>query len=212
MATNYKGVKLYPLPPGVLTMLCPKCNHEVMKQFSYHNNRPYLTDVVLDSMQNKVTARNLFHKCPLSTLPKPLPVAQKLNTAGILALFAVAATHLKYPKIRLQTLSGQPVVIYRAGIKSKYNGQVQVTDGGHYGVGKYFGRIDLEGNFYATDHSTPELVSLLTQLSEDPAGTASRYGKLTGNCCFCGLKLSDQRSTDVGYGPICAGHYGLPWG
>jgi hypothetical protein len=24
--------------------------------------------------------------------------------------------------------------------------------------------------------------------------------------------LSDDRSTAVGYGPICADHYGLPWG
>jgi len=24
--------------------------------------------------------------------------------------------------------------------------------------------------------------------------------------------LDDERSVSVGYGPVCAGHYGLPWG
>jgi len=212
MATTYRAVKMYPLPAGAATSTCPKCQKEVLIQHSYHNNRSYLTDVVLDSMQNKVTARNLFHKCPPGTVQPPLPFTPKLNAAAILNLFTTAAVHLKYPKIRLQTASGQPVVVYRAGARSMYNGQVQVTDGGHFGCGKYFGRIDLEGNFHGTREVTPELVSLLTQLSEDPAGVAARYGKLTGNCCFCGLKLSDKRSTDVGYGPICADHYGLAWG
>ncbi len=29
---------------------------------------------------------------------------------------------------------------------------------------------------------------------------------------LCGLDLTDERSTSAGYGPICAGKYGLPWG
>ena len=31
-------------------------------------------------------------------------------------------------------------------------------------------------------------------------------------CCFCNRALEDERSTAVGYGPICAGHFGLAWG
>jgi len=34
----------------------------------------------------------------------------------------------------------------------------------------------------------------------------------TGNCCFCRRELTDKRSTEVGYGPICADHFSLPWG
>ena len=41
---------------------------------------------------------------------------------------------------------------------------------------------------------------------------AKKYGDETHNCCFCGLELTDERSTSAGYGPICAGKYGLPWG
>jgi hypothetical protein len=29
---------------------------------------------------------------------------------------------------------------------------------------------------------------------------------------FCSKKLTDERSIEVGYGRICAGHNGLPWG
>jgi hypothetical protein len=44
------------------------------------------------------------------------------------------------------------------------------------------------------------------------AAMAKQYGDATHNCCFCGLDLTDERSTSAGYGPICAGKYGLPWG
>lgn len=44
------------------------------------------------------------------------------------------------------------------------------------------------------------------------ATMAKEYGDATHNCCFCGLDLTDERSTSAGYGPICAGKYGLPWG
>lgn len=41
---------------------------------------------------------------------------------------------------------------------------------------------------------------------------AALHGKMTGKCCFCNSPLIDQKSTDVGYGPVCAKHYGLPHG
>jgi len=53
---------------------------------------------------------------------------------------------------------------------------------------------------------------VLKALAENPAAVAAAYGKLTGNCCFCGSNLSNARSTGVGYGKTCAEHYGLSWG
>lgn len=41
---------------------------------------------------------------------------------------------------------------------------------------------------------------------------AAAFGKLYGFCVFCGKQLNDERSIFVGYGQICAGNYGLPWG
>ena len=53
---------------------------------------------------------------------------------------------------------------------------------------------------------------LLQRLAADPAGVASKYGKMTGRCCFCHLQLTDAKSLAVGYGKTCAKNYGLPWG
>jgi hypothetical protein len=136
----------------------------------------------------------------------------QVEAAGVFALFEQAISNaLKYPKIRLQTTSGAPVVLSRAGDKSKYTGQVMVTDGRPYGANTYYGRVDTNGVFYPT-FDAPAVTDLLARLSRDPAGVASEYGRLTGQCCFCGLSLKDTRSTAVGYGPICAEKFGLPWG
>ena len=106
----------------------------------------------------------------------------------------------------------QAVVLNRAGDRSKYTGQIMVTDGRPFGVNKYFGRIDHSGVFHATDSATAAISELLRRLGENPAEVASEYGRLTGNCCFCSRRLDDARSTAVGYGKICASKYGLPWG
>jgi len=47
------------------------------------------------------------------------------------------------------------------------------------------------------------------------AAEAAALGHQTHFCCFCGLQLTDEgegKSVEVGYGPICAGNNGLPWG
>lgn len=59
---------------------------------------------------------------------------QTLYAKNIFALFETAISHrLKYPKIRLQTADGQNIVLKLAGSKSKYNGQVQITDDRPFG-------------------------------------------------------------------------------
>lgn len=137
----------------------------------------------------------------------------QLNMHGVFGLFEQAISHkLKYPKIRLQTPDNSPVVLSRAGAKSKYFGQIMVTDGGPFGSNRYYGRIDSNGLFFATDSANSAITSLLFRLSQNPADVASEYGRLTGNCCFCSLSLKDARSTAVGYGPVCAEHFGLEWG
>jgi hypothetical protein len=44
------------------------------------------------------------------------------------------------------------------------------------------------------------------------AAEAASFGHSTGKCVFCRQKLTDGRSTSVGYGPTCAENNGLPWG
>ena len=47
------------------------------------------------------------------------------------------------------------------------------------------------------------------------AAEAAAFGHQHENCVFCSRSLTDDkdgRSVQVGYGPICASKYGLPWG
>lgn len=133
------------------------------------------------------------------------------NFSRILSLFEVGSSKLKSPKIRFELVE-RLVVLYRAGKRSKYNGQIQVTDGGDWGDNVWYGRIDLDGVFHPSRAAHDGLISFLKEFAENPSALAAKYGKIFGKCCFCNRTLTTTESKTVGYGPVCAEHYGLPWG
>lgn len=53
-------------------------------------------------------------------------------------------------------------------------------------------------------------------VGEELQQVAAQYGALHSHCIFCSRDLTDERSDPkqggVGYGPVCANKYGLPWG
>jgi hypothetical protein len=148
-----------------------------------------------------------------ATAPKPAPTAAAtVSFQPIQDLFDKAAQKLKRIKVKLQDTDGTPVVFSRAGAASKYAGQIMITDGKPFGENKFFGRIDTDGSFYATRSAGAGVMSLVQDFACDPAGTAGKYGRLTGGCSFCKQGLTDERSLKVGYGPVCAKHFGLAWG
>ena len=120
---------------------------------------------------------------------------------------------LKFQKINLTTEGGQRVRLGVAGARSKNPGRIHISNGKSYDdPGKiYHGFIDLDGGFFPRTEDK-DVHDLLGTFDSDPAATASAYGRRTGRCCFCGRELTDGRSVAVGYGPICAPRYGLPWG
>jgi hypothetical protein len=148
-----------------------------------------------------------------ATAPKPAPTAAvTVSFQPIQDLFDKAAQKLKRIKVKLQDADGTPVVFSRAGAASKYAGQIMITDGRPFGENKFFGRIDTDGSFYATRAAGAGVMALVQDFACDPAGTAGKYGRLTGGCSFCKQGLTDERSLKVGYGPVCAKHFGLAWG
>jgi hypothetical protein len=148
-----------------------------------------------------------------ATQPSAAPVAQiQVNFQKIQDLFDLAAKKLRRVKVKLQTAQGQPVAFARAGANSKYVGQILITDGGPFGNNKFFGRVDVTGEFFATRSATQEVCDLVKEFADDPSATAGRYGRLTGGCSFCNHGLKDNRSVQVGYGPVCARNFGLVWG
>jgi len=144
----------------------------------------------------------------------PIPPSKEavVGFEKIISLLTTAKAHLKYPKIKLE-LNGQVVELSLTTQKSKVPGSVNITDGRPYGRNQWFGRVTPQGEWIIPNQLKEEdrkiVRRVLTMLGENPAETASTYGKVTGNCCFCYKKLTDPHSTAVGYGETCAKHYGL---
>ncbi len=75
-----------------------------------------------------------------------------------------------------------------------------------------YGIIDSNAGTFTYNGLCPdEVVHFVRRVAEDPEAAAVENGMLTGNCVFCAAGLTDHRSTSVGYGPICAKRYALPW-
>lgn len=135
------------------------------------------------------------------------------SVAGLLDLFATAkANGLKNPAIVAQS----PVGLIRlslAGERARQPGTINVAEKGRFGEATWYGRIKLDGTFETPRSGAPaELVAYLAEFAAAPAETAAKHGHTTGNCCFCDRPLTDARSTSVGYGPVCAKKWSLPWG
>jgi len=143
---------------------------------------------------------------------KPIPVIKNsFDDTKIFQLFDNAQKHLKYPKIRIQTESGKPILL---AVSKNHPGVIWLSSGG-FGTINY-GRIIQNEGFIRFSHADTEIQKEISKTIEnfaaDPVKVSADHGKLTHNCCYCSKKLDTQESLDVGYGPICAKHYGLPWG
>lgn len=144
----------------------------------------------------------------------PHPTEQVGELKALYKMFQKAReSGLKYPKLHLE-INGHVVKLNMSGPKSKFPDQINATDGLPFGENKWYGRVDSEGN-WTQGYSHPEMRdvgTLLRCMSHDPKATAEQFGHLTGNCCFCNRPLKDEKSTVVGYGPVCAKKWGLSWG
>lgn len=135
---------------------------------------------------------------------------------GVVTLLDKAKEHLKYPKLLVRA-AGQDIRLSVAGAQARCPGTINVCSvDSSYGDREWYGRVTREGVFEprrsAPIETQAAIAAALKALAADPAGVAAAYGKLTGVCCFCASRLTDERSTAVGYGKTCAKHYGLAWG
>lgn len=151
----------------------------------------------------------------LNPAPVPAPIAIG-NMAGIIALFDRAKTHLKFPAIVL-SCTGETLRVNVAGSAAKFPGSLNVTSYERIDDGRrrWYGRVHRNGSYEPSakaEASAAVIAARLVEFAADPARVAADHGRLTGRCCFCNIALSDERSTAVGYGKICANRYGLAWG
>ena len=191
---------------------CKRCNARIAFIISRRTGKPYAVNVLRDSAaQIEVASPIDFHKCPVTEAPAP--VTLEGNVQGIFTLFDTAkAKGIRFPKVKLATEDGLSVVLKQAGERSKYMGQIMLTDGMPFGSNRYFGRIDEAGRLIEGRDMTDAVRALIADFAADPAAVGAAYGKRTGTCCFCSRHLETRESVHVGYGPICADKFGLPWG
>jgi len=97
--------------------------------------------------------------------------------------------------------------MYRAGQKSSRPGSVAVTDSEG---DTFWGRVRRDGTFHPREAAPGWVEDVLREFAEDPDGMARLEGQARGACCFCNAKLTEPGSVKVGYGPVCAGNFGLP--
>ena len=138
------------------------------------------------------------------------------DLTALVGLLQRAKASLKFPKFRVATDDGDAIVSL-AGDNGRNGGWLYVKSPSTWydGVSDsvYYGKINPANGEYLPSPDAPSSIAVaLSKFAESPAEVAGEYGRLNGNCCFCSRRLSDERSTHVGYGETCAGHYGLPWG
>ena len=144
--------------------------------------------------------------------PAPAPVAPTpVAEQNLLDLFARAeASKLKEPRIRFRVGTAD-AMMRRATLRDGTSALAVYV--GRYPNRRHAGNVRAGAFHPRRDEPQPQLVAEAVQaLAANPAGTALEFGKLTGFCMFCGLFLTDPRSVEKGYGPICAQNWGLPWG
>jgi hypothetical protein len=145
-------------------------------------------------------------------LAEPKTEAPTANLRGILELFASVPGEKAILVVR--TKDGSQYRLSRAGTKSTHPGTLNVTDNKRgFDRRTWFGRITLDGTFepaYRLSHAEARaVVEALETFQADPAGVAGQFGLSTGVCCFCAAELTDPRSKEVGYGPVCAAKWHL---
>lgn len=147
---------------------------------------------------------------------KPNPVAvPKGNWEMIRRVMQTARENgIEWPKLHLGTS-------YNITLAYNKKGQINITNGEKYGHSDnvWYGRInDAVQNYtlYQPNANGKRLndaiADILLEFNNNPPAFAKIYSQETGQCMFCRRKLTNPQSVVVGYGPICADNFGLPWG
>lgn len=140
--------------------------------------------------------------------PEPPKGEDVGSLSRIVDMFTTVKSVLKFPAVRFQTSEGKQFKISPAGAASANAGWLYVKSGE-----AYLGKISPTGEYHKARGAVMEGVAdAIREFAANPEKAASAYGHSVGQCCFCGLGLTDERSVKVGYGPICAEKYGLSWG
>jgi hypothetical protein len=174
-------------------------------------DQDFANSLINQSQKRELSERQMYWVAVLidRALPKTDLISTDVSVSGIVELLR-RNNNAKRPKIRF-FIGETEFILSVAGSQARVPGSINVVS-----TGQWYGRIHTDGRYEPSQKSIEGephavIISALNLIAQDPAKAAAEYGKKTGRCCFCFLGLDDPRSLEVGYGPVCAKHYKLPW-
>ena len=184
------------------------------------NLRERVMEVLREAVERTAPSSHKVVQAAVSATAAPAvtvaqgPVAHPAHAALMAVLVAGRAAGIQYPKLRLPTEHGKLVIALAPASGAKHPNTMTLTDGKPFGQNTYYGRLSPDGIATRAFAWTQAkwIDETLAAFAADPAAFAAASGQKTGICCFCGRHLETTESVAVGYGPICAEKFGLPWG
>ena len=126
-----------------------------------------------------------------------LPIAEFLKAAQVRGL--------KRPKLRVLHTDGRSELRLSITHTGANPGSVAVVV-----QDLFVGCVRPSGSTTGELSTKTDLQEHLLRVARNPVQAAQEYAALMGLCSFCGKPLTDAGSVEVGYGPVCARHWGLP--
>lgn len=178
-------------------------------------DQDFANSLIEQSKKRQLTDKQLYwtqvliNRAAENHAKKTAPMQSSLNASGIMELLRRNNNAVR-PKIRF-LMGDVEFGLSVSGKRTRFPGTVDVKS-----KGRWYGRIHADGRYESNPRIDQKehlaIIEKLDMVAKDPEKAAAEYGEKTGRCCFCTLKLDDPKSLVVGYGPICAKHYKLPWG
>jgi hypothetical protein len=182
-------------------------------------DQPFATSLAtsVEKQRGKVSVKQQYwidtlHARATEEKPAEKPKANVGDLSALNTMFDRAKQSIKNPAITFTTPDfAGGLKVKSAGATSRNPGSLYVTD---IQSGNYLGKIGTDNAFTPVSGLTnlDAVVKALRDFAQSPAEIAASHGHRTNNCCFCSRALTNKSSVKVGYGPICAENFGLPWG
>lgn len=140
------------------------------------------------------------------------PETVDLSPAPLFTLFAHVKEKLKSPSLVFVLLrkndQHKEIKIYPKG--SNLNVVWAHQYPGYLGTIYPSGKLTFTK--YADEKTQSHLTNLLKEICTNPQKAVASHGKLMNKCCFCNKTLTDPTSVKLGYGPVCAHNWHMPYG
>lgn len=148
------------------------------------------------------TQESYIERLAKQAMPRP---AQRIShTDRIFGLFDHAANHISRPGISLRLPDFSLRIERHRDVLKLSNAFRSHRDR------IWYGDLSRDGTYDPHTAEADNVATVLRAFAQAPLAMAQNHGYRTGYCCFCGLQLTDEeRSVSLGYGPVCAKHWGL---